>query len=89
MYAWVMAQLTIRNLDDSVLQALKRRAAAAGRSTEEEARRSLALAVGIDRDALIARLRAVRATLPKGNDRSAEELVREMRDERTNRLAGL
>lgn len=37
-----MGQILIRNLDDSVIETLKRRAAAAGRSMEAEAREALA-----------------------------------------------
>jgi plasmid stability protein len=84
-----MAQITIRNLNDAVLQALKRRAAAAGRSTEEEARRALAMAAGQDRSAARARLDTVRAKLATfGEDRDAGELVRRQRDERTDQLSG-
>lgn len=36
-----MAQLTVRNVDDAVVAALKRRALAAGRSAEAEHRRIL------------------------------------------------
>lgn len=83
-----MAQMTIRNLDDAVLQALRRRAAMAGRSTEEEARQALAMAVGIDRDAARARLDAVRKMLGERRDAPSEELVRDQRDERTRHLSG-
>jgi plasmid stability protein len=40
-----MTQLTIRRLDQTVIDGLKKRAAAAGRSMEEEARRILSEAV--------------------------------------------
>lgn len=83
-----MAQITIRNLDDAVIQALRQRAAAGGTSTEEEARRALASAVGIDRDAAKARLAAVRASTAGHRDRDVAKLVREMRDERTHKLGG-
>ena len=82
-----MAQMTIRNIDDAVLQALRRRAAAAGHSTEEEARRSLAMAVGVGREGAGARLTAVRTMLSGHQDHSAEELVRDMRDARTRKLS--
>jgi hypothetical protein len=36
-----MAQILIRNIDDAVIEALRRRAAARGTSVEEEARRIL------------------------------------------------
>lgn len=81
-----MAQLTIRNLDEAVMQALKKRAGEAGRSTEEEARRCLAAAVGLDREVAIERLRELRkriVAIPGEPD--AAELVRQMRDERAHR----
>lgn len=83
-----MGQLTIRNVDEAVVQALRRRAAAAGHSTEEEARRSLAMAVGIDRQAARARLDAVRVALSGHEDEPAEQLIRKLRDRRTRELAG-
>ena len=83
-----MAQITIRNIDDAVLQALRRRAAAAGHSTEEEARRSLARAAGVERESAKSRLEAVRQAIGKREDRRSEELVRRMRDERTGKLSG-
>lgn len=82
-----MAQITIRNLDDAVLQALRRRAAAAGHSTEEEVRRSLTRAAGIERQSTKTRLAAVREALGKRQDDRSEELVRRMRDERTSKLS--
>ncbi|MEQ8857923.1 MAG: hypothetical protein RIC56_04695 [Pseudomonadales bacterium] len=83
-----MAQITIRKLDDAVMQALRKRAAAAGRSVEDEARRSLAIATGVDRDVARARLKAVRDQLRDRSDTPAETLVREMRDSRTRDLSG-
>ena len=43
-----MASITIRNLDDEVKTRLRVRAAGNGRSMEEEARRILRDAVGVD-----------------------------------------
>lgn len=79
--------MTIRNIDDVVMQALRRRAAAAGHSMEEEARRALAMAVGVDRVRARARIDLARRALSGHRDREAEKLVREMRDERTGRLS--
>ena len=45
-----MGQLTIRNVDEAVVQALRRRAAAAGTSTEEEARRVAEPAIALNMD---------------------------------------
>jgi plasmid stability protein len=58
-----MGKILIRNLDDAVLDALRRRAAMSGASLEEEARRALAASVGLNRDAALARLDAVRARI--------------------------
>jgi plasmid stability protein len=55
-----MGQILIRNLDDAVLDALRRRAGEHGRALEEEARRALASAVGLGRDEALARLDEVR-----------------------------
>lgn len=84
----LMGQLTIRNVDEAVVQALRRRAAAAGRSTEEEARRSLAMAVGVDREAARARLDAVRAAIAHDDDEPVEQLVRKLRDGRAHDISG-
>ncbi len=61
-----MGQILIRNLDKSVLDALRRRASEAGSSLEEEARRALAASVGLDRDDVLARLDSVRARIAIG-----------------------
>jgi plasmid stability protein len=55
-----MAQIVIRNIDDAVLAALRKRAAASGISMEEQARRALAKAVGLDREAALRRLDEIR-----------------------------
>jgi plasmid stability protein len=55
-----MGQMIIRQIDDAVLAALRRRAAEAGTSMEEEARRALAAAVGLDRRAASDRLEEIR-----------------------------
>ena len=86
LYAVLMAQITIRNIDDAVIQALRRRAAAAGHSTEEEARRSLAMAAGVEREGARDRLEAVRQAIGRRQDESAEVLIRLARDARSNRL---
>ena len=44
-----MAQLIVRNVDDDLVQRLKRRAAEHGRSTEEEHRQLLRAALRSDR----------------------------------------
>ncbi|MBX3705203.1 MAG: hypothetical protein KF911_01125 [Pseudomonadales bacterium] len=82
-----MAQITIRKLDDAVMQALRKRAAASGRAVEDEARRALAIATGVDREAARERLDAARALLKGRTDTPAEDLVRQMREARTRELS--
>lgn len=50
----------IRNIDSAVIDALRRRAGACGTSTEEQARRALTKAVGLDRDAAAGQLTEIR-----------------------------
>ncbi|HEY5105333.1 MAG TPA: hypothetical protein VII73_01030 [Caulobacteraceae bacterium] len=79
-----MGKILIRNLDDAVLDALRRRAADEGVSLEEETRRALASSVGLSREAALARLDEFRArigVLPGPG--SLEDLRRDRaRDER-------
>jgi plasmid stability protein len=58
-----MGQIMIRNIDAAVIEALRRRAADCGTSMEEQARRALARAVGLDREAAAARLAEVRRAI--------------------------
>ena len=60
MYSEGMGRILIRNVDDAVLAALRRRAAEAGTSAEEEARKALASSVGLTRKESLVRLDAVR-----------------------------
>jgi plasmid stability protein len=70
-----MGQILIRNVDDAVLDALRQRAAQAGSSLEEEARRALAGAVGLTRDAALARLDSVRTRIgPLSGETSLDDL---------------
>ncbi|MCK9992780.1 MAG: hypothetical protein Dbin4_01300 [Alphaproteobacteria bacterium] len=71
-----MAQILIRNLDEAVLVKLRQRAAEAGTSLEEEARRALAAAAGLTRDAALARLDAVRAQIGRVQGPSTLEDLR-------------
>lgn len=78
-----MGSLLVRNLDDALIEALKRRAARHGRSVEAEHRDILTEAVKADQRAealrTLARLRAETAGTAQT---PAEVLVRELRDER-------
>lgn len=83
MLSYPMAQITIRNLDDAVVDALRKKAAANGRSMEEEARRALAAAAGAEKSAWLSRAETVRASLAsKAPQDASETLVRAMRDAR-------
>ena len=55
-----MGQIVIRKIDAAVIEALRRRAAACGTSMEEQARRALTKAVGLDREAAARRLTEIR-----------------------------
>jgi antitoxin FitA len=77
-----MGQITIRNLDDAVIDVLRKRAAAAGRSMEEEARQALARAAGVDRAALIEEMRQLRESIGPIGGPPSEVIIREMRDRR-------
>jgi plasmid stability protein len=87
-----MGTITIRRLDDAVIDAIKRRAAEAGRSMEEEARRALEQAYPSDQmkrqREFAAHLREmhVRGLLPKGNGVDSVDIIREMREERDQQL---
>jgi len=55
-----MGQIVIRNIGTAVIEALRRRAAVCGTSMEEQARRALTKAVGLDRAAGARRLSEIR-----------------------------
>jgi plasmid stability protein len=86
--ACIMAQITIRKLDDEIVKRLRIRAAEAGHSMEEEARRVLARSLGVDREALRERFRKLRAESGPPRGPSAVEMVREMRDRAPRGLSG-
>jgi plasmid stability protein len=56
-----MADLKVRNLDDSIASALKARAKAKGVSLEEEVRRTLTASVAANRAELVRRAKALHA----------------------------
>jgi plasmid stability protein len=76
-----VGQVLIRNLDETVLAALRARAKARGISLEAELRDVLTRAAGRPRADLAAEFATIRAMTPKGPRRPAEDLVRESRDE--------
>jgi plasmid stability protein len=77
-----MGQVLIRNVDDTVLAALRQRATVHGVSLEAELRDVLTRAAGRPRADLAAEFAAVRALTPNKPRRLAEDLVRESREER-------
>ena len=83
-----MTQLTIRRLNQTVIDGLKKRAAAAGRSMEEEARTILSEAVVDDQlerqRAWADRMKAKRHALFGDTVFSdSTDIIRQMRDDRT------
>jgi plasmid stability protein len=74
-----MGQILIRNLDDAVIDALRRRAGANGRSVEDEARRALASSVGLTREEAIARSDEIRRRIGKLDGPS---ILDDLRDDR-------
>jgi antitoxin FitA len=81
-----MGQVVIRNIDDEVLERLKRRAAAHHKSLEQCLRDVLAEAAKPSREELVADLERIRAMTPPRQPGvtypTAEELIREDRDTR-------
>lgn len=77
-----MAQVLVRRLDASVVDALKRRARARGRPLEEEIRIILAEAAFGDREALLGEAARLRAETAGGQTADVEALIREARENR-------
>ncbi len=76
-----MAQVIVRNLDDEVVVALKRRARRRGRSLEQELREILSRAARADRVGLVDEALRIRAMTP-GCLSDSTALIREDRDRR-------
>ena len=81
-----VGDITIRNIDDSLMQALEERASAAGRSLEEEARQILRQAAKPDGADVWERMRKFRSSLGNRSFPDSGEALREIRDERAARL---
>ena len=77
-----MANLTIRNIEDSVVERLKNKAAQSGRSLEAELREVLRqAATRKTREELLATADRIAAMTPKGvKQTDSAELIREDRD---------
>ncbi len=76
-----MAQLTVRNVNEQVVRALKQRAAANGRSAEAEHRELLRSALLPDREAFVSRSGALRRRLRSSID--STDLIRADRERDT------
>ena len=75
-----MGQIVIRNIDTAVIEALRRRAAACGTSIEEQARRALTKAVGLDRAAAARRRAEIRRIIGRLEGRSTLDDLRRDRN---------
>lgn len=76
-----MAQVIVRNLDDHVVATLKERAAGKGRALEHELREILTRAARPTRTELAAEMARCRAMTPTTHRTSAEDIIRDIRDE--------
>ena len=77
-----MGQVIVRKLDDQVIAAHKRRAAARGVSLEQQLRDVLAAAARPSREELIADVRRIRRMTPHKLETDSADLIREDRDNR-------
>lgn len=80
-----MTDLTIPNVSEATMRLLRDRAAASGRSVEDEARELLSRSVepSVDRATLLARADRIRAMTPRDVPQTdSTELIREERDRR-------
>jgi antitoxin FitA len=75
-----MAQVLIRNLDDGVVQRLKERAAAQGRSLEQELRTILTGAARLNEEEFLHRAAELRARQGDRPQTDSAILIREDRD---------
>lgn len=76
-----MSSVLVRNLDDEVVEEHKRRARDQGISLEEQLRRVLAEAARPTLAEILQDMARIRAMTPPGPRTSAEDLIREIRDE--------
>lgn len=81
-----MGQVTVRNLDDAVVEALRRRARESGKSMDQFLREGITAMAAPDRREWLEELDRVRAMAPPGAGNGAyppaEDLIREDRDRR-------
>ena len=77
-----MAQVIVRNLDDHVVDSLKRKAKARGHSLEQELRDILIEAAKPTHADVLAEVDRIRALMPRTLDVDIEAIIREGRDSR-------
>jgi len=78
-----MAQVLVRNLDEQVVAALRRKAELHGRSFEQELRVALTTAARLTREERVALARRIRGMTPAGMTQTdSAELIRQDRDTR-------
>ena len=78
-----MAQVLIRNLDDQVVTALRRKAELHGHSLEQELRLTLTAASRLSPEERVAPARRIRGLTPTDVEQSdSTELIRQDRDQR-------
>ena len=75
-----MAQILIRNIEDSAFERLKAKAAAAGKSTEAFARALIEREARADLRKAVAELDHLRALTPQRLADSSADIIRELRD---------
>lgn len=75
-----MAQVLVRNLDETVVEAHRARAKAKGVSLEQELRDVLQKTARPTREELLEEMRRIRAMTPASHVTLAEDLIREIRD---------
>jgi len=75
-----MGQVLIRNLDDHIIDSLKRKADVKGHSLEQELREILKQAAGPTVEERLAALDRVRALQKKPTKILSEDVIRKMRD---------
>lgn len=77
-----MGQLLVRNLDDGVVERLKRQAEARKMSLEQLLREVLSNAAGPSREEILAEMDRIRAMTPKRLRTDTTDLIRKDRDSR-------
>jgi antitoxin FitA len=78
-----MARVLVRNLDEQVVAALRRKAELHGRSLEQELRVALTTAARLSREERVALARRIRGLTPAGvTQTDSVEMIRQDRDTR-------